>query len=587
MSANDNDIQLKGTNLCNIELDCQNRDSVLHPETCADNTLTTHDGSVTLTEWLTYNETDPTTPLDGFGSYAGLIPWLEHYYPHNNYSLPAATTTTLGGIIVGNNLAIEDGVLSLDATIPTITKASFGTNTTSTDYTANGYGTVKLGNDTVISTDFGNSTISYDSSYKFPLRLDSKGRAGIEINAALFNGQEQSNWYQTDNTQPDYIKNKPDLATVATTGSYNDLTDKPAIGQVNNGVLTIKYGNTTLSTFSANADSNTTVIIPIGLNYLPVDTLPTENISTTTIYMLPKSNPETGDYYDEWMYINRGTVEVPNYNWERVGNTQASSYTAGDGIDITSNVISQTVATDNTIGGIKTGYTKEGNKKPVQIVTDSTSSDYLKAFVDTEQRFTIGGMITNGLSAHYYRVGTGSSAGSFTQNTWIPIIMSTSSNIGKCSVEFEILGRENGKTSYSKYYVNHMTNTTNKLLCLSFYSEDTDHFDYNDIRAAKYAIDNNNVTIVVYKKVRAVDDSMFIVNILAENSTVYSTQHYFYTGASSISDANYLLTRTDLRIGTMNADTQSITAKLINDESASSVTMATIGATNATSYTTT
>ena len=581
MSANNNDIQLKGTNLCNIELDCQNRDSVLHPETCADNTLTTHDGSVTLTEWLTYNETDPTTPLDGFGSYAGLIPWLEHYYPHNNYSLPAATTTTLGGIIVGNNLAIEDGVLSLDATIPTITKASFGTNTTSTDYTVNGYGTIKLGNDTVISSDFGNSTISYDSSYKFPLRLDSKGRAGIEINAALFNGQEQSNWYQTDNTQPDYIKNKPDLATVATTGSYNDLIDKPAIGQVNNGVLTIKYGNTTLSTFSANADSNTTVIIPIGLNYLPVDTLPTENISTTTIYMLPKSNPETGDYYDEWMYINRGTVEVPNYNWERVGNTQASSYTAGDGIDITSNVISQTVATDNTIGGIKTGYTKNDNKKPVQLDANN------KAYVDTEQHLTIGGMITNGLSAHFYRVGTGSNAGSFTQNTWIPIIMSTSNNIGKCSIEFEIFGREDGKTSYGKYYMNHMSTITNKLLCLSFWSEDTNHFDYDDIRAAKYAIDNNNVTIVVYKKVKDVSDSMFIVNILAENTPYYSTQHYFYTGSSSISDANYLLTRTDLRIGTMNADTQSITAKLINDESASSVTMDTIGATNATYYTTT
>lgn len=41
--------------------------------------------------------------------------------------------------------------------------------------------------------------------------------------------QVQSDWSQSDNTQVDYIKNKPSLATVATSGSYDDLTDKPSI----------------------------------------------------------------------------------------------------------------------------------------------------------------------------------------------------------------------------------------------------------------------------------------------------------------------------------------------------------------------
>ncbi len=41
----------------------------------------------------------------------------------------------------------------------------------------------------------------------------------------------QSDWNQEDSEQPDYIKNKPELATVATTGSYNDLKDKPTIVQ--------------------------------------------------------------------------------------------------------------------------------------------------------------------------------------------------------------------------------------------------------------------------------------------------------------------------------------------------------------------
>ena len=46
--------------------------------------------------------------------------------------------------------------------------------------------------------------------------------AGAEVNV-------QSDWSQSDNTADDYIKNKPNLATVATSGSYNDLTDKPTI----------------------------------------------------------------------------------------------------------------------------------------------------------------------------------------------------------------------------------------------------------------------------------------------------------------------------------------------------------------------
>lgn len=41
--------------------------------------------------------------------------------------------------------------------------------------------------------------------------------------------QVQSDWTQTNNTEVDYIKNKPTLATVATSGDYDDLTNKPTI----------------------------------------------------------------------------------------------------------------------------------------------------------------------------------------------------------------------------------------------------------------------------------------------------------------------------------------------------------------------
>ena len=47
--------------------------------------------------------------------------------------------------------------------------------------------------------------------------------------------QEQADWDQADPTAVDYIKNKPTLSAVATSGSYTDLTDTPTIpaAQVN------------------------------------------------------------------------------------------------------------------------------------------------------------------------------------------------------------------------------------------------------------------------------------------------------------------------------------------------------------------
>ena len=46
--------------------------------------------------------------------------------------------------------------------------------------------------------------------------------AGAEVNV-------QSDWSEADNTKDDFIKNKPNLATVATSGDYTDLSNTPSI----------------------------------------------------------------------------------------------------------------------------------------------------------------------------------------------------------------------------------------------------------------------------------------------------------------------------------------------------------------------
>lgn len=77
---------------------------------------------------------------------------------------------------------------------------------------------------------------------------------------------------QTDLTTALAAKaNSADLATVATSGSYNDLSNKPTIG---NATLTIQKNGTSAGTFTANATSNKTINITVPTTAADVSALP-------------------------------------------------------------------------------------------------------------------------------------------------------------------------------------------------------------------------------------------------------------------------------------------------------------------------
>lgn len=59
------------------------------------------------------------------------------------------------------------------------------------------------------------------------------------------------------------LSGTPSLATVATSGSYTDLTDTPTIPTVNNATLTIQKNSTNVATFTANSSSNVTADISV------------------------------------------------------------------------------------------------------------------------------------------------------------------------------------------------------------------------------------------------------------------------------------------------------------------------------------
>lgn len=77
---------------------------------------------------------------------------------------------------------------------------------------------------------------------------------------------------------------KSELSTVATSGSYNDLSDKPTIPTVNNATLTIQKNGTNVTTFTANSatDATANISVPTKTSELTNDSGFTTNSGTVT-----------------------------------------------------------------------------------------------------------------------------------------------------------------------------------------------------------------------------------------------------------------------------------------------------------------
>jgi hypothetical protein len=90
------------------------------------------------------------------------------------------------------------------------------------------------------------------------------------------------------------ILNKPTLATVATSGDYDDLLNKPTIPTVNNATLTIQKNGTTVNTFTANASSNVTanITVPTKISDLTNDS----NFANTDLSNLTSTGANIGNW---------------------------------------------------------------------------------------------------------------------------------------------------------------------------------------------------------------------------------------------------------------------------------------------------
>ena len=200
----------------------------------------------------------------------------------------------------------------------------------------------------------------------------------------------------------DYPK-KTDLATVAKSGSYNDLKNKPTIPSVGNGTLTIQKNGTSAGTFTANATTDKTIniIVPTKVSELTDDVVKGKylpltggtmtgniNINNKTITNLktPTADTEAANkkYVDDQIAANDHTINRFTFTATANQSTFTIPFDFGDSSALTVyyNGIMMKETDNYTVSGkviTLTGFTAEaGDYLTVMGIEGAVAIDYGK-----------------------------------------------------------------------------------------------------------------------------------------------------------------------------------------------------------------
>lgn len=184
-----------------------------------------------------------------------------------------ASASDLGVVKIGTGINVSDaGVIS--ANIPTVNNGTLtiqknGTSvqTFTANQSSNATANITVPTKTSdLINDGSDGTTTYVEADNLATVATSGSYNDLSNKPTIPAAQIQSDWTQTSTTAKDYIKNKPTLATVATSGSYNDLSNKPTIPTVNDATLTIQKNGTVVDTFTANASADKTINITVPTN---------------------------------------------------------------------------------------------------------------------------------------------------------------------------------------------------------------------------------------------------------------------------------------------------------------------------------
>ena len=176
--------------------------------------------------------------------------------------------------------------------------------------------------------------------------------------------------------------NSSDLSTVATTGSYNDLSNKPTIPTVNNSTITIQKNGSTVNSFTLNQSSNKTINITVPTTASDVSALPAStkygaslsvSIDSTTYVVTAQLKDQDGN--------NLGTAQTIDLPLESVvvsgsydSATKKVVLTLKDGSTIDFSIA-------DLVSGLQTEITST-NKLSADLVEDGTTN---KVYTATEK----------------------------------------------------------------------------------------------------------------------------------------------------------------------------------------------------------
>jgi hypothetical protein len=194
--------------------------------------------------------------------------------------------------------------------------------------------------------------------------------------------QVQSDWTESDSSDPSYIANKPSLATVATTGAYSDLSGTPSI-PTKTSDLTNDSNFITLADVPAQVQADWTESDSSDPSYIA--NKPTlAAVATSGDYAdlsgTPTINnvPAVTSSDDAKVLKASYTGGVGSYSWETETGT---TYSAGTGIDITSNTISV--------------------ENPLPASTSAEAGKYLKVDANGDPEWATGGGGGGGVNADW------------------------------------------------------------------------------------------------------------------------------------------------------------------------------------------
>lgn len=142
-----------------------------------------------------------------------------------------------------------------------------------------------------------------------------------------------------------YIKSK--LSTVATSGSYSDLSNKPTIPSVGNGTVTIKQAGTSKGSFTMNQSGNTTI----------------ELTDNNTVYSLPTASSST-----------LGGVKTGSNITNSSGTISLTKTNVVNALGYTPSYSGQNIFTDSSTNTVYGSYVSNGNVHLNHIESGSVKS---------------------------------------------------------------------------------------------------------------------------------------------------------------------------------------------------------------------